>query len=113
MGEYASGWCRRSHYEASRVYAKTKICLIEETDDSQEEACFGSASIKVANNSKVEKPKGREPKEMSRPTAESRAGFVIDSQGAGVQITATAELALDIQIRAYMAFSPFPPWPLT
>lgn len=53
-----------------RVCAKTKINLVGGPDDSQEEASIGSARIEAIFNLKIEKPKGRGPKGMSRPPVE-------------------------------------------
>lgn len=100
VGVCATGVESLDSASESILCGKTKMCLVGGTDDLQEEASFGFASMKATVNSRAEMGKGREPKEMSRPTAESRAGFV-ESQGAGVQIIATAELALKMGLPIY------------
>ncbi|GKU11664.1 unnamed protein product, partial [Fusarium langsethiae] len=51
--------------------------------------------MKATCDTDAEFAAGRTPKEMSRPTASSRSGFV-ESQGCGVQVLISAELALEM-----------------
>ena len=51
-------------------------------------------------NAHDEFAKGRLPSEMSRPTSDTRAGFV-EAQGSGMQILTTADLALKIGLPIY------------
>lgn len=100
VGVCATGVESLDSASESILCGKTKMCLVGGTDDFQEEASFGFGSMKATVNSRAELDKGRDPREMSRPTAETRAGFV-ESQGAGVQIIATAELALEMGLPIY------------
>ena len=84
----------------SILAGKTKLCLVGGVDDLQEEEAHGFAKIKATANTQAELAKGRSPQEMSRPTAESRAGFV-EAQGCGLQIITTAELALEMGLPIY------------
>lgn len=84
----------------SILCGKTKMCLVGGTDDFQEEESYAFATMKATANARHEIAKGRNPNEMSRPTAESRAGFV-ESQGCGVQLITTAELALEMGLPIY------------
>ncbi|KAL9613426.1 MAG: hypothetical protein Q9167_002024 [Letrouitia subvulpina] len=100
VGVCATGVESMDSASESILCGKTKICLVGGTDDFQEEASYGFGSMKATVNSTDEASKGRNPREMSRPTAETRAGFV-ESQGAGVQIIATAKLALEMGLPIY------------
>ncbi|KAL8690259.1 MAG: hypothetical protein Q9218_004256 [Villophora microphyllina] len=100
VGVCATGVESLDSASESILCGKTKMCLIGGTDDFQEDPSFGFGTMGATVNSRVEMSKGRDPKEMSRPTAESRAGFV-ESQGAGVQIITTAELALEMGLPIY------------
>ncbi|KAK4995689.1 hypothetical protein LTR66_004550, partial [Elasticomyces elasticus] len=85
---------------------KTRMCLVGGTDDFQEDESFGFSKMKATVNVADELAQGRLPSEMSRPTAETRRGFM-ESQGCGVQIICSAELALDMGLPIYgiIAFS--------
>ncbi|KAI4254027.1 MAG: hypothetical protein LQ352_003350 [Teloschistes flavicans] len=100
VGVCATGVESLDSASESILCGKTKLCLVGGADDFQEDPSFGFGSMGATVNSKVERSKGRDPQEMSRPTAESRAGFV-ESHGAGVQIIATAELALEMGLPIY------------
>lgn len=56
--------------------------------------------MKATSNGELEHAAGRDPKEMSRPTASSRSGFM-ESQGCGIQVVCTARLALDMGLPVY------------
>lgn len=100
VGVCATGVESMDSASESILCGKTKMCLVGGTDDFQEEASYGFSSMKATVNSTDEASKGRDPRGMSRPTAETRAGFV-ESQGAGVQIIATAKLALEMGLPIY------------
>ena len=83
-------------YEAI-VSGKAKVCLVGGCDLYQEEIASEFGNMKATTNSKEELARGRTPREMSRPTASSRSGFV-ESEGAGVQVIMNAKLALDMGV---------------
>ncbi|TAQ84674.1 hypothetical protein B7494_g7012 [Chlorociboria aeruginascens] len=84
----------------SILAGKTKMCFVGGFDDFQEDESYGFAKMKATVNTKDEFAKGRLPSEMSRPTTESRAGFV-ESHGCGIQIVTTAENALEMGLPIY------------
>ncbi len=84
----------------SIISGKTKMCLVGGTDNFQEDESYGFSTMKATANAAEEFAHGRLPSEMSRPTAESRAGF-LESEGCGVQILCTAELALEMGLPIY------------
>lgn len=84
----------------SILAGKTKMCFIGGVDDFQEDEAYGFATMKATVNTKDEFAKGRVPREMSRPMTHSRAGFV-ESQGCGIQLIATADLALEMGLPIY------------
>lgn len=84
----------------SIMAGKTKFCLIGGVDNLQEDEAHGFAKIKATVSTDAETGKGRMPHEMSRPMAESRAGFV-EAQGCGLQIITTAKLALEMGLPVY------------
>ena len=65
-----------------------------------EHVSYEFAQMKATSNSEVEHASGRDPKEMSRPTASSRRGFM-ESHGCGMQVVCTAKLALDMGLPIY------------
>ncbi|GLA79249.1 hypothetical protein AtubIFM56815_000036 [Aspergillus tubingensis] len=79
---------------------KVKVALVGGTDDLQEEMSYEFANMKATANTVEELARGRTPREISRPTASSRAGFV-ESAGCGVQVLMTAQLALDMGVPIY------------
>ncbi|PYI04677.1 hypothetical protein BO78DRAFT_347251 [Aspergillus sclerotiicarbonarius CBS 121057] len=79
---------------------KVKIALVGGTDDLQEEMSYEFANMKATANTVEELERGRTPREISRPTASSRAGFV-ESAGCGVQLLMTAQLALEMGVPIY------------
>ncbi|RGP68527.1 fatty acid synthase subunit alpha reductase [Fusarium sporotrichioides] len=74
---------------------KAKVCLVGGVEDFVEDVSFEFGSMKATCDTDAEFAAGRAPKEMSRPTASSRSGFV-ESQGCGVQVLTSAELALEM-----------------
>ncbi|CAK7199721.1 beta subunit of fatty acid synthetase [Sporothrix eucalyptigena] len=79
---------------------KARICLVGGFDDFGEEGSYEFANMKATSNAVDEFAHGRTPKEMSRPTTTTRNGFM-ESQGSGVQIIMTAQLALDMGVPIY------------
>lgn len=79
---------------------KTKICIVGGNDDFQEEGSYEFANMNATSNSVDELEAGRIPSEMSRPCTSTRNGFM-ESQGAGVQIIMTADLAIKMGLPIY------------
>ncbi|PYI16364.1 hypothetical protein BO99DRAFT_465903 [Aspergillus violaceofuscus CBS 115571] len=79
---------------------KCRMALVGGCDDYGEEVAYEFASIKATANSAEELAKDRLPSEISRPTASSRSGFA-ESAGCGVQILASADVALDMGLPIY------------
>ncbi|GAB1195423.1 hypothetical protein APSETT444_004682 [Aspergillus pseudonomiae] len=88
-----------SGYE-SIMAGKTKMCLVGGYDDLQEEASYGFAQLKATVNVEEEIACGRQPSEMSRPMAESRAGFV-EAHGCGIQLLCRGDIALKMGLPIY------------
>lgn len=88
-----------SAVEAIRA-GQTKVCLVGGYDDLQPEESAGFARMNATVSVKGEQERGREPPEMSRPTAASRAGF-IESQGCGVQLLCRGDVALAMGLPVY------------
>ncbi len=80
---------------ADIISGKVKLCLVGGTDDFNEELSQEFANMQATSNTEDEFLMGRNPSEMSRPTAATRSGFM-ESQGSGVQLIANAELALQM-----------------
>lgn len=76
---------------------KARVCLAGGFDDFAEEGSYEFANMKATSNSVDEFAHGRTPKDMSRPTTTTRNGFM-ESQGCGIQIIMTAQLALDMGV---------------
>ncbi|KAL2206570.1 fatty acid synthase subunit alpha [Sarocladium strictum] len=74
---------------------KARICFVGGLDDFGEEGSYEFANMKATSNTVDEFAHGRTPKEMSRPTTTTRNGFM-ESQGCGIQIIMTAQLAIDM-----------------
>lgn len=75
------------------ISKKAKICIVGGVEDFVEDVSFEFGSMKATCDTDAEFAAGRSPREMSRPTASSRSGFV-ESQGCGIQVITSAELAL-------------------
>ena len=82
------------------VSGKAKMCLIGGFDDYTEAVASEFANMNATNNNREDSARGRDPKEMSRPTTSTRSGFV-ESQGGGVQVISSARLALDMGLPIY------------
>ena len=79
---------------------KARICFVGGFDDFGEEGSYEFANMKATSNAVDEFAHGRTPKEMSRPTTTTRAGFM-ESQGCGIQVIMTAKLALEMGVPIY------------
>ena len=79
------------------VEGKARVCFVGGFDDFQEEGSYEFANMKATSNAEDEFAHGRTPKEMSRPTTTTRAGFM-ESQGCGMQLLMSAQLALDMGV---------------
>ncbi|KAF5095210.1 hypothetical protein D0Z00_003247 [Geotrichum galactomycetum] len=79
---------------------KAKIVFIGGYDDFQEEGSYEFGNMKATSDSYSEAAHGRDPGEMSRPNANSRAGFM-ESQGAGIQVLMNAKLAVEMGVPIY------------
>ncbi|KAF6814060.1 fatty acid synthase subunit alpha reductase [Colletotrichum sojae] len=77
------------------VAGKAKVCIVGGVEDFVEDVSYEFGSMKATCDTDAEFAAGRSPTEMSRPTASSRSGFV-ESQGCGIQVITTAELALEM-----------------
>lgn len=77
------------------VGKKAKVVLVGGVEDFVEDVSFEFGSMKATCDTDAEAAAGRSPREMSRPTASSRSGFV-EAQGGGVQVLTSAELALEM-----------------
>lgn len=84
----------------SLLSGKTKLCFTGGTDDFQEEESYAFRTMNATVNPQDDSDKGRLPSEMSRPTSDTRAGFV-EGQGSGMQILTTADLALRLGLPIY------------
>jgi fatty acid synthase subunit alpha, fungi type len=82
------------------VEGKARVCFVGGFDDFQEEGSYEFANMKATSNAEDEFAHGRTPKEMSRPTTTTRNGFM-ESQGCGMQIIMSAQLALDMGTPIY------------
>ena len=82
------------------VEGKARVCFVGGFDDFQEEGSYEFANMKATSNAEDEIAHGRTPKEMSRPTTTTRNGFM-ESQGCGMQIIMSAQLALDMGVPIY------------
>ncbi|OHE96344.1 fatty acid synthase subunit alpha [Colletotrichum orchidophilum] len=82
------------------VTGKAKACLVGASDDMEEDEVYEFANMKATNDSTADGARGRTPKEMSRPTASTRSGFV-ESQGAGIQVVMSASLAIEMGVPIY------------
>lgn len=85
---------------------KAKVCIVGGYDNFQEEGSYEFANMNATSNAVTEFAHGRTPEEMSRPTTTTRAGFM-ESQGSGIQVIMTADLALrmGVPIQAVIAMT--------
>ena len=79
---------------------KARVCFVGGFDDFQEEGSYEFANMKATSSAENEFAHGRTPKEMSRPTTTTRNGFM-ESQGCGMQVIMSAQLALDMGVPIY------------
>ncbi|KHO00986.1 fatty acid synthase subunit alpha reductase [Metarhizium album ARSEF 1941] len=82
------------------VSGKAKVVLVGGAEDFVEDLSFEFGSMNATCNTDAETAAGREPREMSRPTASTRSGFV-EAQGCGVQVLTSAELALQMGLPVF------------
>lgn len=82
------------------VEGKARVCFVGGFDDFQEEGSFEFANMKATSNAEDEIAHGRTPAEMSRPSTTTRNGFM-ESQGCGMQVIMSAQLALDMGVPIY------------
>ncbi|CRG88166.1 fatty acid synthase subunit alpha, fungi type [Talaromyces islandicus] len=87
------------------ISGKAKFCLVGGVDDFGEELSAEFGNMKATSNTVDEFERGRGPKEMSRPTATTRSGFM-ESHGCGIQVITSASLAMEmgLPIRGVVAF---------
>lgn len=79
---------------------KAKVCLVGAFDDMMKEVSDEFANLQATINADQDTAAGREPREMSRPSTSTRAGFV-ESEGAGIQVVTSASVALKIGLPIY------------
>ncbi|KAH8890014.1 fatty acid synthase subunit alpha reductase [Thozetella sp. PMI_491] len=77
------------------IAKKARVCLVGGFEDFVEDASFEFGSMGATCDTDAEHTAGRCPREMSRPMASSRNGFV-EAQGCGVQVLTSAELAIEM-----------------
>ncbi|KAJ6443218.1 fatty acid synthase subunit alpha reductase [Purpureocillium lavendulum] len=75
------------------VSRKARVALVGGVEDFTEDLSYEFGRMNATCDTDAEYAAGRSPREMSRPTASSRRGFV-EAQGCGVQVVTTADLAL-------------------
>ncbi|KAJ3783459.1 fatty acid synthase [Lentinula aff. detonsa] len=85
---------------------KAKVMIAGGFDDISEEGSYEFANMKATSNADAEFAMGREPTEMSRPTASTRSGFM-EAQGTAVHIVMSAKTALELgcPVRGIIAFT--------
>ena len=79
---------------------KAKLMIAGGFEDFGEEGSYEFAQMNATSNSVIEYSKGRPASEHSRPATTTRAGFM-ESQGAGIQLLCTAELAIQMGLPIY------------
>uniref|UniRef100_A0A0G4FWX6 Fatty acid synthase subunit alpha n=1 Tax=Chromera velia CCMP2878 TaxID=1169474 RepID=A0A0G4FWX6_9ALVE len=79
---------------------KAKVVLCGAVEDFGEEGSYEFAKMKATSSSDKEFGMGRAPDEMCRPFSPTRGGFM-ESQGCGIQILATADVALEMGLPIY------------
>ncbi|KAM7196700.1 3-oxoacyl-synthase [Rhypophila sp. PSN 637] len=85
---------------------RAKAVLVGGTDDLQRDIAHEFANMHATIDASENAAAGRTPKEASRPTTTSRAGFV-EGNGCGIQLLTTAKLAVEmgLPIRGIIALS--------
>ncbi|KAK8022507.1 fatty acid synthase alpha subunit FasA [Apiospora rasikravindrae] len=88
------------------VTGKAKAVLVGGTDALERDIAAEFANMQATIDLDKDAATGRTPKEASRPTTTTRAGFV-EGEGAGIQLLTTAQLALDmgLPIRGIIALT--------
>ncbi|PCH04717.1 Thiolase-like, subgroup [Penicillium occitanis (nom. inval.)] len=88
------------------LQGKAKMCFVGSVDEFSEYTSLEFSNMKATSNAETEAEAGRDPKEMSRPAASSRKGFM-ESHGAGFHIACTAKLAIEmgLPIHGIVAFT--------
>ncbi|SCU86343.1 LAME_0D05732g1_1 [Lachancea meyersii CBS 8951] len=79
---------------------KARICIAGGCDDFEEHIAHEFGNMGATSNSAMELERGREPSEMCRPATSTRNGFM-ESQGAGMQILMSADLAIEMGVPIY------------
>jgi fatty acid synthase subunit alpha len=79
---------------------KSKVVIVGGSEDMGKMGMTEFANMGATNPSTEDFACGRRPNEMSRPTTDTRSGFV-ESCGAGIQILMTAEVALEMGLPIY------------
>lgn len=79
---------------------KARVVIVGGYDDFGKEGSYEFAQMKATSDAEKEMNHGREPAEMCRPCTDTRDGFM-ESQGAGMQILMSAELALQMGCPIY------------
>ena len=100
VGACASGLESLDIGVESILSGKTSMCLVGAVDNFQEDESHAFSTVKATVDASKQFAQGREPGEFSRPTAETRAGF-LESAGCGIQLVCTAELALRMGLPIY------------
>ncbi|KAK8076207.1 hypothetical protein PG994_003479 [Apiospora phragmitis] len=88
------------------ITGKAKAVLVGGTDALERDIAAEFANMQATIDLDKDAATGRTPKEASRPTTTTRAGFV-EGEGAGIQLLTTAQLALDmgLPIRGIIALT--------
>ncbi|KAJ4422982.1 putative PKS/NRPS-like protein biosynthetic cluster [Gnomoniopsis sp. IMI 355080] len=84
----------------SILAGKTKMCLIGGVDALHEDEGFAFSTMKATVNCEQQFAQGRQPSELSRPTSETRAGF-LEAEGGGVQLLCSAAVAIEMGLPIY------------
>ncbi|TMW63553.1 hypothetical protein Poli38472_002494 [Pythium oligandrum] len=79
---------------------KARVVVVGGYDDFGEEGSYEFAQMKATSDSVKEEGMGRDPREMCRPCATTRGGFM-ESHGAGMQLLMDAQLAVDMGCPIY------------
>mmetsp|Transcript_42559 Transcript_42559/g.102543 ORF Transcript_42559/g.102543 Transcript_42559/m.102543 type:complete len:3788 (-) Transcript_42559:229-11592(-) len=82
------------------VSGQAKVMVCGAFDDLNEESSLEFANMKATTSADVESGKGRPANEMCRPMTSTRAGFM-ESQGAGVHILMSGDLAIEMGAPIY------------
>jgi fatty acid synthase subunit alpha len=77
------------------VSGKARACLVGGYDNIHESTAREFGNMGATVNVRDDLARGRDPREMSRPTTSTRSGFV-ESEGCGMQLVTSASLALEM-----------------